>query len=151
MKSNEIFEIEFSEIFKLSGQIGTLYPRVGSYSSLISENSVGLISNKELLQKIKNIYEIQYVRVSLLGQELDDIPTKIRWERRLDFRQKLAGYSFTDFDALFADLGELDRNVHKFNDRLNGLLERINKCIEQIELELDKKNNESTTKYIIYC
>ncbi len=139
LESNEIFEIEFSEIFKLSDQIGTLYPRVGSYSSLISENSVGLISNKELLQKIKNIYEIQYVRVSLLGQELDDISTKIRWERRLDFRQKLTGYNFTDFDALFADLGEMDRNVHKFNDRLNGLLERINKCIEQIELELDKR------------
>jgi hypothetical protein len=138
IQSNEIFEIEFSEIYELSNQIGTLYTRVGSYSSLISENSVGLISNKELLQNIKTIYEIHYVRVSLLGQELDDISTKIRWERRLDFRQKLAGYNFTDFDALFADLGELDRNVHKFNNRLNDLSERINKCIEQIELELDK-------------
>ncbi len=139
LKSNKIFEIKFSEIFRLSRQIGTFYPRVGSYSSLITGNSVGLISNKELLMQLKSIYEIHYVRASLLGQELDDISTKIKWERRLDFRQKLEGYNFMDFDTLFADLGEMDRNVHKFNGRLNGLLELINKCIEEIELELDEK------------
>ncbi len=139
LKSDKIFEIEFAEIFLLSEQINTLYPRVGSYSSLISENSAGLISNKELLQGIKFIYENYYVRISLLGQELDDISTKIRWERRLDFRQKLAGYDFHDFDVLFADLGEMNLNVHKFNDRLIYLLEMLNMIIEQIELELDNK------------
>ena len=139
LKSNKIFKIEFSEIFNLSRQIGTFYPRIGSYSSLISENSAGLISNKELLMQLKSIYEINYVRVSLLGQELDDISTKIKWERRLDFRQQLEGYDFNDFEALFADLGEMDRNVHKFNDRINGLMEQINKCIKEIDLELDKK------------
>ena len=101
LKSNKIFEIKFSEIFQLSQQIGTFYPRVGSYSSLITDNSSGLISNKDLLKDLKNIYEIQYVRASLLGQEVDDISTKIKWERRLDFRQKLEGYNFEDYDALF--------------------------------------------------
>jgi hypothetical protein len=139
LKSNKIFEIDFSEIFSLSRQIGTFYPRVGSYSSLISENSAGLISNKELLMKLKSIYEINYVRASSLGQELDDISTKIKWERRLDFRQQLEGYNFNDYDELFADLGEMDRNVHKFNDRIIGLMDRINKCIKEIDLELDKK------------
>ena len=139
LKSNKIFEIDFSEIFSLSRQIGTFYPRVGSYSSLISENSAGLISNKELLMQLKSIYEINYVRASSLGQELDDISTKIKWERRLDFRQQLEGYNFNDFDELFADLGEMNRNVHKFNDRIIGLMERINKCIKEIDLELDKK------------
>lgn len=139
LNSDKIFEIEFAEIFLLSEQINTLYPRVGSYSSLISENSAGLISNKELLQRIKFIYENYYVRISLLGQELDDISTKIRWERRLDFRQKLAGYNFHDFAALFADLGEMNLNVHKFNNRLISLLEMLNIIIVQIELELDNK------------
>ena len=139
LKSNKIFEIDFSEIFSLSRQIGTFYPRVGSYSSLISENSAGLISNKELLMKLKSIYEINYVRASSLGQELDDISTKIKWERRLDFRQQLEGYNFNDYDELFADLGEMDRNVHKFNDRIIGLMDRINKCIKEIDQELDKK------------
>ena len=139
LKSNKIFEIEFSEIFQLSEQIGTFYPRVGSYSSLITDNSAGLISNKKLLRDLKNIYEIQYVRASLLGQEVDDISTKIKWERRLDFRQKLEGYNFEDYDALFADLGEMHRNANKFNERIIGLKERINKCIEKIELELNQK------------
>lgn len=136
LKSDIIYEIEFTEIFKLSDQINTLYPRVGSYSSLISDSSDGLISNKELLQRIKTIYENYYVRMLLLGQEIDDIATKIRWERRLDFRQKLAGYNFDDYSSLFSDLGEMNLNVHKFNDRLIVLLEGLNRIIEQIELEL---------------
>jgi hypothetical protein len=139
LKSNKIFEIEFSEIFQLSQQIGTFYPRVGSYSSLITDNSAGLISNKKLLRELKNIYEIQYVRASLIGQEVDDISTKIKWERRLDFRQKLAGYNLEDYDALFADLGEMHRNANKFNERIIRLNKRINKCIEKIELELNEK------------
>ena len=139
LKSNKIFEIKFSEIFQLSQQIGTFYPRVGSYSSLITDNSSGLISNKDLLKDLKNIYEIQYVRASLLGQEVDDISTKIKWERRLDFRQKLEGYNFEDYDALFADLGEMHRNANKFNERIISLKERINKCIEKIKLELNEK------------
>ncbi|MCA0153130.1 DUF6090 family protein [Winogradskyella vincentii] len=139
LKSDKIFEIEFSEIFKLSEQTGTFYPRSGAYSSLISENSAGLIQNKELLSNIKNVYDIQYVRASLLGQELDDISTKIKWERRLDFRQKLEGYNLEDYDALFADLGEMDRNINKFTNRMNGLKKRINECIENIDIELDKK------------
>ena len=139
LKSNKIFEIEFSEIFNLSRQIYTFYPRVGSYSSLISENSAGLISNKELLMQLKSIYEIEYIRVSSLGQEIDDVSTKIKWERRVDFRQQLEGYNFNDFDELFADLGEMNRNVHKFNNRIIGLMETINKSIKEIDLELDKK------------
>jgi hypothetical protein len=139
LKSNKIFEIEFSEIFNLSRQIYTFYPRVGSYSSLISENSAGLISNKELLMQLKSIYEIEYVRVSSLGQEIDDISTKIKWERRVDFRQQLEGYNFNDFDELFADLGEMNRNVHKFNNRITGLMESINKCFKEIDQELNNK------------
>ncbi len=130
-----------SSLINLSRQTATFYPRIGAYSSLISENSAGLISNKELLSQIKLVYDIHYVRGNLLGQELDDISTKIKWERRLDFRQKLEGYNFEDYDALFADLGELDRNINKFIDRINDLKERVNKCIEKIniELELNKK------------
>jgi Family of unknown function (DUF6090) len=139
LRSDKIFEIEFSEIFNLSDQTGTFYPRSGAYSSLINENSAGLIQNKELLANIKLLYDIQYVRASLLGQELDDISTKIRWERRLDFRQELEGYNFEDYDALFADLGELDRNINKFLKRINGLKKKINEVVEKIDTELDKK------------
>jgi hypothetical protein len=137
VRSDELFDIEFSEISKLSWQTATFYPRVGSYSSLLAENSAGLIRNKELLMKMKTIYEIQYVRAALLGQELDDISTQIQWERRLDFRNQLEGYALEDYNALFADLGELDRNIHKFNNRMIGLKEQINDCIADIELELE--------------
>ena len=140
LKSDKIFEIEFSDIFNLSNQTGTFYPRSGAYSSLINENSAGLIQNKELLTNIKSLYDIQYVRASLLGQELDDISTKIKWERRLDFRQELEGYNFEDYDALFADLGELDRNINKFLNRINGLKKKINEVVEKIDIELDKLN-----------
>ena len=139
LRSDKIFEIEFSEIFYLSNQTGTFYPRSGAYSSLINENSAGLIQNRELLANIKFLYDIEYVRASLLGQELDDISTKIRWERRLDFRQELEDYNFEDYDALFADLGELDRNINKFLKRINGLKKKIIEVVEKIDIELDKK------------
>ncbi|MCA0133933.1 DUF6090 family protein [Winogradskyella alexanderae] len=139
LRSDKIFEIEFSEIFDLSDQTGTFYPRSGAYSSLINENSAGLIQNRELLANIKFLYDIEYVRASLLGQELDDISTKIRWERRLDFRQELEDYNFEDYDSLFADLGELNRNINKFLKRINGLKKKINEVVEKIDIELDKK------------
>ena len=138
LKSDKIFEIEFSDIFDISNQTGTFYPRSGTYSSLINENSAGLIHNKELLTNIKFLYDIEYVRASLLGQELDDISTKIRWERRLDFRQELEGYKFEDYDSLFADLGELNRNINKFLIRINGLKKKINEVVEKIDIELNK-------------
>ena len=118
LKSNRIFEVEFSEFEDLSIQTYTFYPNIGSYSSLISENSTALISNQNLSKQLKNIYEIQYVRISTLGLELDGIALKIKWELRLDFRQKLEGYNYQDFDSLFADLGEMDRNVVKYEIRL---------------------------------
>lgn len=137
-KSDKIFEIDISEIQNLTFQMGTLYPRKGSYSSLISENSAGLIENKDLLKELKGLYEVHYIRAMLLGQELDDISTQVKWETRLDFRQELAAYTFDDFEILFADLGILDRNVNKYNNRLYDLLEKINFRIELINQELNK-------------
>lgn len=139
VRSDKLYDIEFSEISKLSRQTSTFYPRVGSYSSLLADNSADLIRNKGLLKELKTIYEIQYQRVALLGQELDDISTQIQWERRLDFRNQLEGYTFEDYNALFADLGELDRNIHKFNNRITGLKEQITDCIADIDVELEKK------------
>jgi len=139
VRSTKIFEIDVAEISNLTKQMGTIYPRNGSYSSLISDNSTGLITNKDLLKQVKGLYEYHYVRVLLLGQELDDISTQIQWETRLDFRQNLSGYTFEDFDKLFADLGILDRNVRKYNRRLYSLKEDINKRIELIKEELNKK------------
>jgi len=139
VRSPEIFEIEVSKISNLTKQMGTIYPRNGSYSSLISDNSTGLITNKDLLKQIQGLYEYHYVRILLLGQELDDISTQIQWETRLDFRQNLSGYTFEDYNTLFASLGILDRNVKKYNNRLYGLKEHINKRIEFIEQELNNK------------
>ena len=139
VRSTKIFEIDVAEISNLTKQMGTIYPRNGSYSSLISDNSTGLITNKDLLKQVKGLYEYHYVRVLLLGQELDDISTQIQWETRLDFRQNLSGYTFEDFDKLFADLGILDRNVRKYNRRLYSLKEDINKRIVLIKEELNKK------------
>jgi len=139
VRSTKIFDIDVSEIASLTHQMATLYPRKGSYSSLISDNSTGLITNKELLKELKGMYEVGYVRVLLLGQELDDISTQIKWETRFDFRQNLKGFTFEDFDRLFANLEILDRNVRKYNERLYSLLERINQRIALIEQELNKR------------
>jgi hypothetical protein len=139
LKSNRIFEVEFSEFEELSLQTFTFYPNIGSYSSLISENSTALISNLNLSKQLKNIYEIQYVRTSSLGQELDDLSTKIKWELRSDFRHKLEGYNYQDFDSLFADLGEMHKNVDKYKQRLKNVLNIIDESIDAIELELNKK------------
>jgi hypothetical protein len=117
--------------------MATLYPRKGSYSSLISDNSTGLISNKELLKELKGMYEVGYVRALLLGQELDNIATQVKWETRFDFRQNLSDYTFEDFDRLFANLDIMDSNVRKYNARLYTLMERINQRIALIEKELN--------------
>ncbi len=84
--------------------MATLYPRKESYYSLIPDNSTGLITNKELLKELKAMHEVDYDRALLLGQELDDISTQIKWETRLDLRQNLSDYTFEDFDLLFANI-----------------------------------------------
>ena len=139
MRSTKIFDVDVSEISRLTYQMGTLFPKKGSYSSLISDNSTGMITNKELLKELRDMYDVAYVRALLLGKEIDDISTQIKWETRLDFRQQLSGYTFKDFDKLFADLSLLDSNVRKYNRRLYSLKEDINKRIELIEQELNKK------------
>ena len=139
--SDSIFYIYFQKIRRFSYQTYTFYPRIGSYASLVSENSTALISNDSLSKQLKNIYEIQYVRIGTLGQELDDMATHISWERRLDYRQELKDFEHQDFDALFADLGEMHRNVGKYRIRMKKLLVILEECIEAIDKELE---NEST-------
>lgn len=137
-KSSDIYDVKFQKFMNLTYQAATFYPIIGSYSSLISENSNTLIPNQELFKQIKNIYEIQYVRVSSLGLELDAIATQLKYDLRLDFRHKLAGYTLEDYDALFADLGEMHRNVLKYRRRLDELLTFVNDGIKAIDVELNK-------------
>ena len=42
-----------------------------------------------------------------------------------------------DYDALFADLVEMDRNIKRFEKRLHWLLKISDECITSINLELD--------------
>ena len=139
--SDSIFKIEFKDIRRFSYQLYTFYPRIGSYASLVSENSTALISNDSLSKRLKNIYEIQYVRIGTLGQELDDIATHISWERRLDFRDQFKDYDIQDYNELFADLGEMNRIAGKYGHRLKGLLSILEECIEAIEKELENESN----------
>jgi hypothetical protein len=112
IKYDSIFQIEFREIRRFSNMMRTFYPRIGSYASLVSENSTALISNDSLSKRLRNIYDIQYFRIGSLGQKLDDIANQISWERRLDFRHKFTGYDHQDYDTLFADLDEMNDDAY---------------------------------------
>ena len=136
-KSDSIFKIDFRQIRRHSFQRYTFYPRIGSYESLVSENSTALISNDTLSKRLKNVYEIQYVRIASLGQEFDDLASQINWERRMDFRHRLKDYDHQDYNALFADLGEKNRMEGKYFNRLKSLLGIVEECIEAIEKELE--------------
>ena len=138
--SDSLFKIDYQNFRIFSYQTYTFYPRIGSYESLVSENSTALISNDSLSKRLKNIYEIQYVRIGTLGQELDDMATHISWERRMDFRHKLRGYDQGDYDALFADMNEMNRNVGKYGNRMKNLLVILEECIAAIDKELENKS-----------
>jgi hypothetical protein len=139
--SDSIFDIDYQKIRRFSYQTYTFYPRIGSYASLVSENSTALISNDSLSKRLKNIYDIQYVRIGTLGQELDDIATRINWERRQDYRHELKGFDHQDYNALFADLGEMHRNVGKYRIRMKKLLVILEECIDAIDKELENEPN----------
>lgn len=140
LKSDSLFDARYGEIRALIYQMPTFYPIVGSYASLISENSTELISDKSLSKLLKNIYEIEYVRISSLGQELDDISTKITWERRKEIRRKFFGSEFEDYDALFDDLQPYQLMKWKFKQRLMELMVQVAEAIDEIKANLNESN-----------
>lgn len=140
-ESEEIRNIPFKDINHLYWPTRTFFPFVGSYASLISDNSTLYITNTELLHKIRAIYDIEYQRLNYVGLILDDTAEKIRWERRTEARTKLKDYSMKDYEELFTDINRMNELVEYYLIKLNNLAENLDNCIIAIESELEKTEN----------
>lgn len=60
----------------------TFFPNQGAYKAMLSEGSLDLIKNKELLTSIIELYEQSYIRIIYLGTVLDGAVEKGTWEEK---------------------------------------------------------------------
>jgi hypothetical protein len=140
-RSEEIRNIPFEDINHLYWPTRTFFPFVGTYSSLISDNSTLYITNTKLLHKIREIYDIDYQRLNYVGLILDDTAEKISWERRSDTRSKFANYTMNDYEQLYTDIDVMNGLVEYYLRKLNELVDKLDQCILAIEQELEKTKN----------
>ena len=60
----------------------TFFPAVGAYKAMISEGTLHLIQDKELVTALVELYEHNYTRIIYVGEVLDDEIERENWERR---------------------------------------------------------------------
>jgi hypothetical protein len=91
----------------------TFGPTTGAYNSLISEGKTSLITNKELLKKIQEIYEVEFRSNELITKRREEILLQLHWERRLEIDRNPYLYPNDIKDELFlAELNYNKRYVH---------------------------------------
>ncbi len=81
-EATESQKARIDSLFLISRNNETFFPTVGAYKAMVSEGALKLVSNKELLTSIVELYEFYYVRINYLGTVLDGVVEKITWERR---------------------------------------------------------------------
>lgn len=88
---NDEYRVEVKDTaYQLSGFTSSprsFGPTTGAYNSLISEGKTSLITNKWLLKKIQEIYEVEFRSNELITKRREDILLQLHWERRLEINR----------------------------------------------------------------
>ncbi len=91
----------------------TFFPANGAYKALVAEGSLDLVSNKELVTSLVELYEYYYVRAVYLGTVLDGEAEKTNWERRKFF--SMYDNKFHDLQAIRSkELRAIEEHRHAY-------------------------------------
>ncbi|WP_228850496.1 DUF6090 family protein [Aegicerativicinus sediminis] len=106
----------------------------GTYNSLISDGKTGIIKDRELYQKIQEIYDELNPRISSTYENLKEIEGRI-WQN-YPFQKKTWNYSDlknSTNDKIFLDLSNFTEEKYFYAQNLYDLKIQINKTLELLE------------------
>jgi hypothetical protein len=108
-----------------------------TYKSLIADGKTGLIKNKELFQKIQQIYNENHERLASTYEVIKNIEERIKWEYPLEKRQ----WSYSDLKhakdkKIFADLLTFTEEKYWYVLNLERLKNNSQEAISLIDKEL---------------
>jgi len=118
----------------------TFFPATGAYKSMVSEGSLDLISNKELVTLLVELYEFYYVRSIYLGTVLDDEVERTTWETRKFY--SLYDNEFNDLAAIKSHelrviIGHRHAYIRLYLGHARETLEKVNSVKIALEKELN--------------
>lgn len=140
-----IFEEIIGELPKVAGVSELEYifftdrkfrPKIGTYNSMISEGKSNIISNRELFNKIQNIYELEVQNIIAIGEDI--------LNRSNDLRNKYAyEIKYGDFGSpikikdkrILADIYISSRQLNYYTRQSVLLKQTIAGLIELIDIE----------------
>ena len=102
---------------------------------MISEGKSELISNSELLNKIQNVYNIDYKRLSDISHRIDQQADLIRWELR-DYRYNRLDSLYLNKANVIDILSSMGLRNH-YENVLNENRENVLEVIKLIDTELE--------------
>ncbi len=119
----------------------TFFPATGAYKSMVSEGSLDLISNKELVTLLVELYEFYYVRSIYLGTVVDEEMARTMWEIRKFY--SLYDNEFYDLGAIKSkEVRAIFGHIHAFVEFYTGhareTLEKVNSVKTTLENELKR-------------
>jgi len=129
------------QLRRFTNSLRSFGPTTGAYNSLISEGKTSLITNKELLKKIQEIYEVEFRSNELITKRSEDILLKLHWERRLEIDRNPYLYPNDIKDELFlAELNYKNRYFLFYLRRKELYKKMMTEVIASINEELKRFN-----------
>jgi len=112
-------------------------PTNGTYKSLIADGKSGLISNKQLFQKIQQIYDGDHARLTSTYEAIKMIEQKINWAYPFEAQN----WTYNDLkkaknEKIFYNLVDFTEEKYWYASNIISIIESSQKVISLIEKEL---------------
>lgn len=116
-------------------------PKFGTYNSLLSEGKTGLITNRDLFDKIQDIYEVDNGQIKDSNVYIDAKSKEIMWQYRNFLWCDVSKVKPLDIKnpELIASLNYLQNDIARYVRLLKKLKVNINNVIALINDELEKQ------------
>jgi len=140
-----IFEEIIGELPKVEGvaQLEYLFftdrkfrPKIGTYSSMISEGKSNIISNRELFNNIQNIYELEVQNIIAVGEDVLNRSNELRNKYAYEIKYGAYGSPIKITDKrILADFYISSRQLNYYTRQSVLLKQKITELIKLIDNE----------------
>jgi len=111
-------------------------PKIGTYSSMISEGKSNIISNRELFNNIQNIYELEVQNIIAVGEDVLNRSNELRNKYAYEIKYGAYGSPIKITDKrILADLYISSRQLNYYTRQSVLLKRKITELIKLIDNE----------------